>query len=255
MFKNLVKTLTLVSLFLVTLQSKGQSIYDLPQELKAIVLEKDSLFWQAYNQCNVNKMISFLTEDLEFYHDKNGLTHGRSNFEKALNQGLCANGPQLRREAIKESVQVFPLKGIGAIISGQHTFYIGDRPDGLAKFTHIWRFSNGTWKMSRVLSYDHLPVPYENQRIAISLGDQLLHRYSGDYLAPQTGEVVFTKLDGKLKMTAGPMELILSPEKENLFFHDQSNLTFEFISNEKSEVQKVIIRENGQIVEEAKRKK
>ncbi len=234
---------------------RAQSIYDQPEQLKEAILEKDEQFWQAYNQCNVNQMISFLAEDLEFYHDKNGLTKGLTNFKKALTEGLCANGPQLRRQVKEGSVEVFPLKGIGAIISGEHYFYIGDRVDGLAKFTHIWNHDNGSWKMSRVLSYDHKPVPYENQKTAISLSDNLLMSYAGNYSAPQTGKVVFSKLEGKLHMTAGSMELVLIPEKENLFFHEQSSLTFEFVSDEKSEIIKVIIRENGQIVEEAKKEK
>ncbi|OEK00187.1 hypothetical protein BFP97_01055 [Roseivirga sp. 4D4] len=240
-------------LLLVSTVARGQSIYDQPEQLKEAILENDDQFWKAYNQCNVDQMVSFLTEDLEFYHDKNGLTKGLADFKKALSEGLCANGPQLRRQVKEGSVEVFPLKGIGAIISGEHYFYVGDRADALAKFTHIWNFENGAWKMSRVLSYDHQPVPYENQKTAISLSDKLLASYAGNYLAPQTGKVVFSKLEGKLQMAAGPMELILIPEKENLFFHEQSSLTFEFISNENSEVTKVIIRENGQIVEEAKR--
>jgi len=242
-------------LLLVSTTARAQSIYDQPEQLKKAILENDGKFWEAYNQCNIDQMVSFLAEDLEFYHDKNGLTKGLNDFKKALTEGLCANGPQLKRQVKEGSVEVFPLKGVGAIISGEHYFYIGDRPNGLAKFTHVWNYENGLWKMSRVLSYDHQPVPYENQRAAILLSDNLLAGYAGDYVAPQTGKVVFTKLEGKLKMTAGSMELILSPEKENLFFHDQSSLTFEFVSNEKSEVEKVIIRENGQVVEEAKREK
>ncbi|MBO3698167.1 DUF4440 domain-containing protein [Roseivirga sp. E12] len=260
MFKNsnTLKHTTLSLIVLLLLASTGvkaQSIYEQPEQLKEAILEKDSQFWQAYNQCNVDKMVSFLTDDLEFYHDKNGLTKGLADFKKALTEGLCANGSQLNRQVKEGSVEVFPLKGIGAIISGEHYFFIGDRPDGLAKFTHVWNLQDGIWKMSRVLSYDHQPVPYENKHTAITLDDKVLAKYTGNYTAPQTGKVLFTKHDGQLQMTAGPMELILKPEKENLFFHEQSSLTFEFVSNDKSEIIKVIIRENGQVVEEAKREK
>lgn len=248
-------TLSFIAFLLLTTTVKAQSIYDQPEQLKEAIIEKDGQFWQAYNQCNVDQMVSFLTEDLEFYHDKNGLTKGLSSFKEALVQGLCANGPQLRREVKEGTVQVFPLKGVGAIISGEHYFYVGDRPDGLAKFTHVWTYKSGSWKMSRVLSYDHQPVPHENKHIAIELDDKVLAEYAGNYLAPQTGEVTFSTLEGKLQMKAGQMELVLVPEKANLFFHEQSTLTFEFVSNEKSEVLKVVIRENGQVVEEAKRVK
>lgn len=223
--------------------------------LEQTILKQDSLFWQAYNACDVNKMISFVTEDLEFYHDKNGLTKGLTAFKKGLSEGLCANGPQMKRVVKEGTVEVFPLNGIGAIIRGEHYFYIGDKADGLAKFTHIWKFSNNEWKMSRVLSFDHQPVPYENKRISIPMDDEILASYTGKYEAPQTGEVVFSQLNGQLQMKAGPMELLLLAEKDNLFFHEQNSLTFEFVKNEAQEVIKVIIRENGEIVEEALRAK
>jgi len=31
--------------------------------------------------------------------------------------------------------------------------------DGLAKFFHVWLLKDGTWKMARVISYDHGPAP------------------------------------------------------------------------------------------------
>ena len=224
-----------------------------PSDLTQKILKQDSLFWQAYNACDVDRMINFVTEDLEFYHDKNGLTKGLESFKESLTNGLCANGPQMKRVVKEGTVEVFPLNGIGAIIRGEHYFYIGDKADGLAKFTHIWAFSNNDWKMSRVLSFDHQPVPYQNKRISIPIDDEILTSYTGKYEAPQTGEVIFSSLDGKLQMKAGPMELLLLVEKDNLFFHEQSNLTFEFIKNNKQEITKVIIRENGEIVEEALR--
>jgi hypothetical protein len=231
--------------------TNGQSIYDQPEKLKEIIIEKDGLFWQAYNKCDVAGMSSFIDENFEFYHDKGGLTIGLESFKKGLSSGLCANGPQLKRVVKEGTVEIFPLNGIGAIIRGEHYFYIGNRADGLAKFTHVWKLSNNEWKMSRILSFDHQPVPYENQRISVSVDDKTLKSYTGKYEAPQTGEVIFSKLDGNLQMKAGPMELLLMAEKDNLFFHEKSSLTFEFIKNQKQEVIKVIIRENGEIVEEA----
>src|SRR5688572_9835845 len=34
------------------------------------ILRQDSLFWIAYNSCDVKAMQQFFTSDLEFYHDK-----------------------------------------------------------------------------------------------------------------------------------------------------------------------------------------
>ncbi|MCC7504570.1 MAG: nuclear transport factor 2 family protein [Saprospiraceae bacterium] len=137
-------------------------------QLAATILHLDSLFWSAYNRCDVDEMIRFFSDDVEFYHDKGGLTAGRANFENALRNGLCGNPDfRLRREAVPGTIQVFPLansNGIyGAILSGEHVFYIreNNRPeflDGHARFTHVWLLTDGVWKMARVLSYDHGPA-------------------------------------------------------------------------------------------------
>ena len=232
---------------------QGQDIYDEPEDLEALILSKDSTFWQAYNQCDVEVMASFLSEDLEFYHDKNGFTQGKSAMRESLAKGLCANGPSLRREAKAGTVRVFPLKGIGAIISGEHLFYTGDKPESEARFTHIWTLLENQWKMSRVISYDHRLVTQINSATPITINEQLLLKYAGNYEAPQTGKVIFAKANGSLNMKAGKMELTLLPESNTTFFHEQSSLSFEFVSDIAGKVTKVIVREGGKIVEEAKR--
>jgi hypothetical protein len=137
-------------------------------DLTATILHQDSLFWTAYNNCDVEGMSGFFTADIEFYHDKGGLTVGLSNFKVALQNGLCGAGKsRLRRAAVDGTVQVFPLANAGvvygAILSGEHVFYIKEAGrdeflDGHAKFTHVWLLKDGAWKMSRVLSYSHGPA-------------------------------------------------------------------------------------------------
>jgi hypothetical protein len=136
--------------------------------LTATILHQDSLFWKAYNNCDVAGMSGFFTDDIEFYHDKGGLTVGLSNFKVALQQGLCGEGKsRLRRVAVDGTVQVFPMANnkvvYGAILSGEHVFYVKEAGkdeylDGHAKFTHVWLLKDGVWKMARVLSYSHGPA-------------------------------------------------------------------------------------------------
>ena len=219
MFKNSTQHLiSFAFIFLVFFSStkpvQGQNTFDRPEELEALILSKDSTFWQAYNQCDVEVMASFLSEDLEFYHDKNGFTQGKSAMRESLSNGLCANGPSLRREAKEGTVRVYPLNGIGAIISGEHLFYTGDKPESEARFTHIWTLNDNEWTMSRVISYDHKLVVHTNTQTAITIDEQLLLKYAGNYEAPQTGKVEFTKADGKLNMKAGEMKLTLLENRE-----------------------------------------
>ena len=138
-----------------------------PVKLSRTILQLDSLFWQAYNQCDVDKMATFFTKDLEFYHDKSGLTAPLSSLMESIRTGLCSNPDwRIRRVADEESVKVYPLNKYGALISGDHFFYISETGkkeylSGQAKFTHVWQYKNNEWKMSRVLSYDHGPARKE----------------------------------------------------------------------------------------------
>ena len=137
--------------------------------LDATIRQQDTVFWDAYNRCDVEKMSEFFWSNIEFYHDKGGLTVGLDPFVAALKNGLCGNpNSHLRREAIPETVKVFPLEKngaiYGAVLSGEHYFYVNDKGkpeyrDGMAKFLHVWLLKDGTWKMARVVSYDHHQAP------------------------------------------------------------------------------------------------
>jgi hypothetical protein len=131
-------------------------------ELTATILHLDSAFWKAYNECNVAKMEEFFTPDMEFYHDKGGLTVTSDSLFKSVRKGLCGNPNwYLRREVIPGTVTVYPLNNYGAIISGEHLFFVNEKGkkeylDGIARFTHVWRYKDNQWKMHRILSYDHM---------------------------------------------------------------------------------------------------
>ena len=137
--------------------------------LDATIRQQDSVFWEAYNRCDVDKMSEFFWLDIEFYHDKGGLTAGLGPFVEALKNGLCGNpNSHLRREAIPDTVKVFSLEKngaiYGAVLSGEHYFYVNDKGkpeyrDGMAKFFHVWLLKDGKWKMARVVSYDHHDAP------------------------------------------------------------------------------------------------
>jgi hypothetical protein len=225
------------------------------KSLEQTILELDSAFWQAYNRCDVEKMKTFFTDDVEFYHDKNGLTTGNATLNDAVKKNLCGNPNwSLRREVVEGSLKVFPLNNYGAILSGEHVFYINEtgkkeRLDGLAKFTHVWRFKDNTWKMHRVLSYDHGPAPYNKQRKEIQLESSLLKQYTGKYSSPKFGEVNVTHEANNLKLTAGNFTETLRAESPNKFFVKDKNLQFEFNKLSDGKV-KITVYENGNVVDE-----
>lgn len=228
-------------------------------DLNRTILHLDSLFWQAYNTCDVDGMAALLTDDVEFYHDKNGLTTTKTSMVEAVRKGLCGNENfRLRREAVAGSLKVFPLNNYGAILSGEHYFYINEKGkkefiDGLAKFTHVWQFKDNTWKMSRILSYDHGPAPYRNTRKEISLPPSRLKQYAGKYESAQAGVVTVVADGSTLKMETSNSQTTLYAETEKMFFMKERDLQFEFVTS-KGKVTKMIVHEHGNKVDEATKK-
>jgi len=145
--------------FLSPYQVNAQTNQNLSQqELTRKIAYMDSVFFYAFNTCDVNMSKSLFTEDLEFYHDAGGLTNYTQNVNSILQR--CNRETKVRRELVKGSLEVFPIKDFGAIQIGSHRFYYTDKGqeeklDGTFKFVHIWKNVNGDWKISRVISYDH----------------------------------------------------------------------------------------------------
>ncbi|HYN10070.1 MAG TPA: nuclear transport factor 2 family protein [Vicinamibacterales bacterium] len=125
------------------------------------VASLDSELFEAYNTCNLEKFASFLAEDVEFYHDKGGVTRGRPALVDSVRSNICG---KTRRDLIPRSLEVHPLDGYGALQIGAHRFcdvkakHCDDTPGGVGKFIHLWQNRDGVWKLTRVISYDHAPV-------------------------------------------------------------------------------------------------
>ena len=116
----------------------------------------DSSLFEAYNSKNLDLMKTYFTKDLEWYQDNGGLL----DFEKVFSnfQSIFNRDYYLKRNLIKESLEVHPIEGYGAIEIGKHQFkHIenGKLEIGIFKFLMIWKNDNGNWKISRVISYDH----------------------------------------------------------------------------------------------------
>lgn len=59
-------------------------------ETEAFILQKDGRFWKDYNTCTTANLSDYLSEDLEFYHDKSGITSGLSGLLGSFTNGLFA---------------------------------------------------------------------------------------------------------------------------------------------------------------------
>ncbi len=152
--------------FLSLLCALGHAQLDASSDLYRTIKELDSiLFVVGFNQCKLKEMEPYIAVDLEFYHDKTGLSTSKEAFFEAVKQNICGNRVKKPiRKLVAGSMEVYPLYQndvlYGAIEHGVHQFYIkesGKRPyiTGTAKFTHVFTLQNGVWKLKRVLSYDH----------------------------------------------------------------------------------------------------
>jgi ketosteroid isomerase-like protein len=131
----------------------------LPQaELLAEITDADRKLFQACDTCNIAAYASYLSPDLEFYHDRGGKTGYQEQLDSFRQR--CGEGLVLRRELVRDSLVVNAAPGFGAIEAATHQFYVKQQDgtehlDATAKFTEIWTKASGSWKLVRVISYDH----------------------------------------------------------------------------------------------------
>ena len=151
-------SILLVSVFVVLFVSTGFKL-EPPAKEEAVamslydtIVAMDSTWENAYNNCKLEVMEEIISEDLEFYHDQGGLLTSKQKLNDALKNNICG---KVKRELKKGSIEVYEIKGYGAVEMGQHGFMnINDQgsPDHYAKFVHIWKRENNKWRITRVIS-------------------------------------------------------------------------------------------------------
>ena len=117
---------------------------------------QDAGMSEAFNRHDLGALMALFTDDLEFFHDLGGLQHFAE--VKAGFGGLFKPGSDIRRELVPGTLQVYPIRGYGAIEVGSHRFCHTEngKPDcGTFAFTHVWRQTDGRWQIARVISYGH----------------------------------------------------------------------------------------------------
>jgi len=124
--------------------------------LTQTITRMDTKMFEAFNAHDVELLMSLFTQDVEFYHDKGGLTNWqqtRDDFTK-----MFGNMADIKRALVPNTLQVYPIKGFGAIELGTHRFCHtenGKKECGDFPFVMIWKKAADSWKVSRVISYGH----------------------------------------------------------------------------------------------------
>ena len=122
------------------------------QELYNTIVHMDSAYFNAYNDCDMDKQAAIYADSIEFYHDGSGLETSKKALLTAIKQNICG---KVSRVLVKGSIEVYEIPHFGAIEIGLHRFINHaennsiSRPD---KFIIVWRHRNDQWQITRVIS-------------------------------------------------------------------------------------------------------
>ncbi|WP_412850889.1 serine hydrolase [Chryseobacterium sp. PMSZPI] len=160
------KTASFAFLFFVLLFNHIQAQLPKTDPLYRAIMSKDSLLFSiGFNTCDSKQAEGLLSENFEFYHDKDGFSD-KKKFIIDFKNGLCKASSVYRykRVLVDKATQVYPMykdgKVYAAVQNGDHLFYekAGSQAEklvGEAKFTNFWQLENGDWKLAKSLSFDH----------------------------------------------------------------------------------------------------
>ncbi len=121
-------------------------------ELYKTIAKMDSIYFNAYNTCDMVKQAEIYDEDLEFYHDMGGLSTNKQDILKSIEENICG---KVTRELVPESIEVYPIPGFGALEMAKHKFHNKEEPNAESrpsKFIVLWKETDNGWKISRVVS-------------------------------------------------------------------------------------------------------
>jgi hypothetical protein len=158
---RMAKRILLALFVLMSVRAHGQSAAKVPADDKLFetIAKLDTEVFNAFNRCQLDLLGSYFSEDLEFYHDDDGLTRGRKHLEDSVKKYICG---KVARDLVPGTLEVYPLHGFGAVEIGVHRFRHPGKDDteplGEAKFIHLWRFKDGKWEITRVISFEHHAV-------------------------------------------------------------------------------------------------
>ena len=126
-------------------------------ELVATITALDSAMFTAFNAHDPAALATWFTSDLEFYHDKGGLS-GYDSTMAAFSRLFTQPTTNMRREMVPGTLEVHPLGDFGLLEICRHRFCHtenGSEECGTFKNIMVWRKEGVSYKVSRVISFDH----------------------------------------------------------------------------------------------------
>jgi len=122
------------------------------QQLYDDIVAMDKVFFDAYNNCDLAKQAAIYADDIEFFHDKGGLSTSKQYILAATEKNICG---KVTRTLIQGSVEVYPIANYGAVAIGFHKFFNKQEPTAPSipsKFIAVWKNEYGNWRLAKVVS-------------------------------------------------------------------------------------------------------
>lgn len=116
------------------------------------IVQQDSIFFHAYNTCDMATQEAMYADSIEFYHDKGGLMTSKKEILESTRKYICG---KVTRQLQPGSIEVYPIKGFGAVEMATHRFHNNQEPDAPShpgKFIVIWKQNGTRWQLSRIVS-------------------------------------------------------------------------------------------------------
>lgn len=143
----------LASSFTASAQSQDTYTYKISdQKLYNAIVHMDSVYFNAYNTCDMATQAAIYSDSIEFYHDKGGLMTSKKDLLQALKDNICG---KVTRVLVPGSIEVYPIGNWGAAEIGLHRFINhveSETPSKPDKFIVIWRYRDNKWQITRVVS-------------------------------------------------------------------------------------------------------
>ena len=123
------------------------------KQLFDTIVALDKIYWEAYNSGNVDRIINFMTDDHEFYHDESGALYNKEKnaeeWRKFYNMDLGVVG-----ETVNGTNEIYEIAKYGALQISYQRFYDKRDPEWSkpARAVTLWKKTSKGWLQSRVFS-------------------------------------------------------------------------------------------------------
>jgi hypothetical protein len=116
------------------------------------IAHMDTLIFDAFNSQKIDLLKLYFDPKLELYQDNIGVRNYNETMEAFTN--LFKKDYVLTWKVVPGSMEVYPIKGYGAIQTGQHIFShveAGKEQSATYKFMQIWQKKDSVWTAKSIL--------------------------------------------------------------------------------------------------------